>query len=115
MSHQGRGAQGVGGAYDCGVAPIRQVAPGGGVEFEVDPASGHTAWRVAGRRATVVRARAVAGDEAVDRILRDVVAQLRVAALLGGDDRGQLRALAGRIWLDRNGTGTAKIDQGRLF
>ena len=50
------------------MAPIRQVAPGGGVEFEVDPSTGHSAWRVAGRRANVARARSVAGDGAVDRI-----------------------------------------------
>jgi hypothetical protein len=96
------------------MAPIRQVAPGGGVEFELDPTTGHAAWRVAGRRASVARARSVAGDGAVDRILRDVVAQLRGQAAEGADDRAELRALAGRLWAGRHGD--AEPDpQDRLF
>lgn len=97
------------------MAPIRQVAPGGGVELEVDPSTGHVAWRVAGRRSTVMRARSVAGDGAVDRILRDVVGQLRAAARDGGDDRGELRALAGAIWTGRHGGTPERDPQERLF
>ncbi len=97
------------------MAPIRQVAPGGGVELEVDPATGHAAWRVAGRRASVARARSVAGDGAVDRILRDVVRQLRAQAAQGGDDRGELRALAGRLWTGRHGAKGDAETQERLF
>ena len=97
------------------MAPIRQVAPGGGVEFEVDPATGHAAWRVGGRRATVVRARAVAGDGAVDRILRDVVRQLRTQAAEGGDGHADLRALAGRLWVGRHGAAPGADPQERLF
>lgn len=97
------------------MAPIRQVAPGGGVEFEVDPSTGHAAWRVAGRRASVARARSVAGDGAVDRMLRDVVAQLRAQAAEGPDDRVELRALAGRIWLGRHGEVAERSAQDRLF
>ncbi|MSO47035.1 MAG: hypothetical protein EXQ67_02975 [Thermoleophilia bacterium] len=99
------------------MAPIRQVAPGGNVEFEVDAASQHAAWRVAGKRATVTRARAVAGDEAVDRILRTVVAQLRGDAVTAGDDSAALRTFAAMIWAGRNGGTTAQAgtEQNRLF
>ena len=85
------------------------------MELEVDPSTGHVAWRVAGRRATVARARSVAGDGAVDRILRDVVGQLRAAARAGGDDRDDLRALAGRIWVGRHGSAPGPDPQERLF
>lgn len=99
------------------MAPIRQVAPGGNVEFEVDAASQHAAWRVAGKRASVTRARAVAGDEAVDRILRDVIAQLRDAAVTAGEDSAALRSFAATIWAGRNGgVATPASDQSnRLF
>jgi hypothetical protein len=97
------------------MAPIRQAAPGGGVEFEVDPATGHAAWRVAGRRAGVARARAVAGEGAVDRILRDVIAQLRQQAAGGDERRVELRELAGRLWLDRHGETAGRDPQERLF
>jgi hypothetical protein len=97
------------------MAPIRQVAPGGGVEFEVDPSTGHSAWRVAGRRANVARARSVAGDGAVDRILRDTIAQLRAQAAEGGEDRDQLRSFAGRLWISRHGDAPVADDQNRLF
>ncbi len=98
------------------MAPIRQVAPGGGVEFEVDPGTGHAAWRVAGRRANVARARAVAGDGAVDRILRHVIAELREQAREAerGEERTALRAFAGQLWTTRYGTAPAD-DQSRLF
>ncbi|MFM9125636.1 MAG: hypothetical protein ACKOSO_10980, partial [Actinomycetota bacterium] len=62
------------------MAPVRHAAPGGGVEFELDPETGHAAWRVDGRRAGVQRARQVAGDASVDRILRAVVRELRARA-----------------------------------
>ena len=98
------------------MAPIRHVAAGGGVEFEVDPATGHTAWRVAGRWAAVGRARAVAGDGAVDQILRTTVAMLRVQALDIPEDRERLRLLAGRIWRERMGDRTERESgQPRLF
>ena len=97
------------------MAPIRQVAPGGGVEFEVDPSTGHSAWRVAGRRANVARARSVAGDGAVDRILRDTIAQLRAQAAEGGEDREELRSFAGRLWITRHGDAPVADDQNRLF
>ena len=98
------------------MAPIRQVAPGGGVELEVDPSTGHVAWRVAGRRSSVARARSVAGDGAVDRILRDVVAQIRAAARDAADgERAELRDLAGRIWRGRRGDVPAVDPQERLF
>ena len=99
------------------MAPIRQVAPGGTVEFEVDVASQHAAWRVAGKRASVTRARAVAGDEAVDRILRGVIAQLRETATTAGEDSAALRAFAGKIWAGRNAgaASPADDDQNRLF
>ncbi|MEI6624984.1 MAG: hypothetical protein WCO40_01435 [Thermoleophilia bacterium] len=99
------------------MAPIRQVAPGGNVEFEVDVASQHAAWRVAGKRASVTRARAVAGDEAVDQILRGVIAQLREAATTAGEDGAALRAFAAKIWAGRNGGAAAPADdeQNRLF
>ena len=84
------------------------------MEFEVDPSTGHAAWRVAGRRASVARARSVAGDGAVDRILRDVIAQLRGHAADGGDDRAELRALAGRLWAGRHGD-VEPDPQDRLF
>ena len=99
------------------MAPIRQVAPGGNVEFEVDVASQHAAWRVAGKRAPVSRARAVAGDEAVDRILRGVIAQLREAAVTAGEDSAAIRAFAATIWAGRNGGAQAPADDepNRLF
>ncbi|MGI9117625.1 MAG: hypothetical protein ACR2JV_08335 [Gaiellales bacterium] len=97
------------------MAPIRQVAPGGGVELEVDPPTGHVAWRVAGRRSGVARARAVAGDAAVDRILRETIAQLRAQAAEGGEDRVELRDLAGRLWRTRHGDAPAGEPQSRLF
>ncbi|PHX81813.1 MAG: hypothetical protein CK540_00525 [Thermoleophilia bacterium] len=99
------------------MAPIRQVAPGGNVEFEVDAASQHAAWRVAGKRASVTRARAVAGDEAVDRILRDVIAQLRDTAVTAGEDSAALRSFAATIWAGRGGgAATVASDQSnRLF
>lgn len=85
------------------------------MEFEADPSTGHSAWRVAGRRASVARARSVAGDGAVDRILRETIAQLRAQAAEGGDDREQLRAFAGRLWLTRHGDTPGGGDQNRLF
>ncbi len=85
------------------------------MEFEVDPSTGHSAWRVAGRRASVSRARTVAGDGAVDRILRETIAQLRAQAADGGPDREALRAFAGRLWLERHGDASAPDDQNRLF
>jgi hypothetical protein len=85
------------------------------VEFEVDPSTGHSAWRVAGRRSNVARARAVAGDGAVDRILRETIAQLRAQAADGGDDSSELRAFAGRLWLTRHGSAPTPDDQNRLF
>jgi hypothetical protein len=45
----------------------------------------------------------VAGDEAVDRILRSVIAQLRDAAVTAGDDSAALRSFAAAIWAGRNG------------
>ena len=101
--------------YDARMAPIRQVAPGGGVEFEVDPSTGHSAWRVVGRRANVARARAVAGDGAVDRILRETIAQLRAQAADGGEGAAELRAFAGRLWVTRHGDAPLPEDQNRLF
>ncbi len=97
------------------MAPLRHAAPGGGVEFEVDPESGHVAWRVGGRRAGVQRARAVAGDAAVDRILRASVRDLRARAVGAGPDGERLRALAGRLWRERHGAGAAADAQDRLF
>ena len=104
------------------VAPVRHVVPGGGVEFEFDPATGHTAWRVAGRWASVNQARRVAGDQAVDRILRTTVARLRAdARTADGSERERLRRLAATLWGGRRG-GTATVetaveqpDQPRLF
>jgi hypothetical protein len=101
------------------MAPIRHVAPGGGVELEVDPASGHAAWRVAGRRATVTRARAVAGDGAVDAMLRRTLRELRAAAAAADGDAAavDLRALAARLWAERTGGGRAAAagEEPRLF
>lgn len=99
------------------MAPIRKVAPGGNVEFEVDVASHHAAWRVAGKRASVTRARAVAGDEAVNRILRGVIAQLRDDAVTAGEDGAALRAFAATIWAGRHGGAAAPAtgEQNRLF
>lgn len=97
------------------MAPLRHVAPGGGVEFEVDPESGHAAWRVGGRRAGVQRARAVAGDAAVERILRTSVRDLRARAVDAGPDGERLRALAGRLWRERHGPAAAADAQDRLF
>ena len=99
------------------MAPIRQVAPGGNVEFEVDAASQHAAWRVAGKRASVTRARAVAGDEAVDRILRAVIAQLRDTAVTAGEDSAALRSFAAKIWAGRHGgvVTPASDESNRLF
>ncbi len=86
------------------------------MEFEGDPATGHVAWRVAGRRAGVARARAVAGDGAVDRILRDAVTQVRAQAREAptAEERESLRGFAGRLWRERHGP-TGADDQSRLF
>lgn len=97
------------------MAPVRHAAPGGGVEFELDPETGHAAWRVDGRRAGVRRARQVAGDASVDRILRAVVRELRVRAAGAGADAPRLRALAGRLWLERHGSAPGADPQERLF
>ena len=98
------------------MAPIRHVAPGGGAEFEVDPTTGHAAWRVGGRRVDVARARAVAGDAAVDQILRTAVAQLRAAAAAADEEGPRLRSLAGGIWRERHGASpTAGEGPTRLF
>jgi hypothetical protein len=97
------------------MAPLRHAAPGGGVEFEVDPETGHAAWRVDGRRVGVQRARAVAGDASVDRILRASVRELRARALDAGADGERLRALAGRIWRERRGPAAGADAQDRLF
>ncbi len=97
------------------MAPLSHVAPGGGVEFEVDPESGHAAWRVGGRRAGVQRARAVAGDAAVDRILRACIRELRGRAVAAGPDGERLRALAGRLWRERWGQAASQDAQDRLF
>ena len=97
------------------MAPVRHAAPGGGVEFELDPETGHAAWRVDGRRAGVQRARQVAGDASVDRILRAVVRELRGRAVEAGADGARLRALAGRLWVERHGQAAGPDPQERLF
>ena len=97
------------------MAPVRHAAPGGGVEFELDPETGHAAWRVDGRRAGVRRARQVAGDASVDRILRAVVRDLRARAAAAGEDGARLRALAGRLWVERHGQAAGADPQERLF
>jgi len=98
------------------VVPVRHVAPGGGVEFELDPVTGHRAWRVAGRWATVGQARKTAGDGAVDRILRTVVADLRAHAREAeAGERLRLRSLAAELWRGRYGAEDEAAAQSRLF
>lgn len=99
------------------VAPVRHVVPGGGVEFEFDPTTGHTAWRVAGRWARVDQARRVAGDDAVDRILRATVARLRAEARdADAEERDRLRRLAAAVWAGRRvGADADEAEQPRLF
>lgn len=86
------------------------------MEFELDPASGHRAWRVAGRWATVAQARRMAGDGAVDHILRIVVADLRAHAREAeAGERERLRRLAAELWQGRFGAEDATAAQPRLF
>ena len=87
------------------------------MEFEFDPATGHTAWRVAGRWASVDQARRVGGDVAIDGILRSTVARLRDEARSAeGPERERLRRLAAGLWAGRRGGGQAPVDdQPRLF